>query len=308
MENPHGRWFGSLDLGFECAGTETVMRRSRHVGPLRVQRPFREADGGCQVYILNPPGGTVGGDELRVYADLQPGARALLTAPGAAKFYRSAGPEARALQHFQVASGARLEWLPQESIVYDGANARVCTRVELQAGARFAGWEVTCLGRPAAGERFERGRWSQRFELFLGERPLWLERMALSGSDEALDAPWGLAGRTAFGSFVVHPVTVDALDVARSFRAEAEVDGIWLAATLLEHAPLCDLDAPLCDLDAPGPAASPAQNPAGVVNTLVVRFAGASASRGREVFAKMWTALRPLELGSAAEPPRIWAT
>ncbi len=296
MENPHGRWFGSLELGFERIGTETVLRRSRHVGPLRVQRPFREADGACQVYVLNPPGGTVGGDELRVYADLQAGARALLTAPGAAKFYRSAGPEAKALQHFQVAAGARLEWLPQESIVYDGAKARVSTKVELQLGASFAGWELTCLGRPAAGEVFERGRWVQRFELFVDGQPLWLERTSLSGNDPALSASWGLSGRACFGSFVVHPVTGDALEVARSFRAHAETHGDWLAVTLLEHAGLGARES-TCD-----PVVDER------VNSLVVRFAGPSATRGRETFAKIWAALRPLQLGSVAEPPRIWAT
>jgi urease accessory protein len=289
MENPHGRWFGSLELGFERAGSETILRRSRHVGPLRVQRPFRESDGACQVYILNPPGGTVGGDELRIYANLGAGSKALLTAPGAAKFYRSAGPEAKALQHFQLAADSRLEWLPQETIVYDGAVARVSTRIDLASGAKFAGWELTCLGRPAASELFQSGRWAQRFELYLDGRPLWLERTAFRGGDPALSAIWGLADRAAFGSFAVHPVSMASLERARELCEAASSNEDWLGATLLEH---------------PSTGSEPQQPRF----TLVVRFAGPSAARGRDSFARIWAVLRPLELGSEPEPPRIWAT
>jgi urease accessory protein len=281
MENTHGRWFGSLELRFETAGTQTILKRSRHVGPLRVQRPFKEPDGGCQVYVLNPPGGTVGGDELRVYGHLGAGSRVLLTAPGAAKFYRSAGPLAFTKQDFAVEPGARLEWLPQETIVYDGAVAEACTHVDLEPGASFAGWEITCLGRPACGERFESGRFAQRFELWSGGRPLWLERNVFTGGDEALDAVWGLQGKPVFGTMILHPVSDAALDAAREALGEPAL-GTCAAATVLEHVT--------------------------GEQTLVCRSLGDSTSRARAAFTRVWQRLRPSELGSEAHSPRIWAT
>lgn len=288
MDNPHGRWFGSLELRFEAVGRETILARQRHVGPLRVQRPFAERDGGCQVYVLNPPGGSVGGDELRLVAHVGSGARALLTAPGASKFYRSAGPKARSHQHFEVQTGGRLEWLPQETIVYDGAIAESRTRIDLHPGAQYVGWEVTCLGRPAANETFAQGRWSQRIELCEGGTPVWLERCVFEGADAALEATWGLGGRPVYGSMVMHPIPEAAVDEARQI-ARAETDDGWFAATLLEHTATA----------APDSAAR---------HSLVSRYVGRSAGHARSLFSKIWQALRPQYFGSDAEAPRIWAT
>ncbi len=282
MDNAHGRWFGSLELRFDAVRDQTVLRSSRHVGPLRVQRPFREPDGGCQVYVLNPPGGVVGGDELRLYADAAPGSRALLTLPGAGKFYRSAGPTARALQHLKVASGARLEWLPQETIVFDGAIAEATTRVELQPGARFAGWEITCLGRPASGERFTTGQWRQRFELWLGDEPLWLEQVQLRGGDPLIDEPWGLRSQPVFGSFALFPATRQLVDHTHEALERARVNPEHVGTTLLEH--------PTAD------------------GTLVCRYLGDSTLQARRTFEAVWQTLRPTALGSMALSPRVWAT
>ncbi|MEA2078402.1 MAG: urease accessory protein UreD, partial [Pseudomonadota bacterium] len=84
-----GGWAASLDLGFRVQAGRTVLHRRRHRGPLLVQRPFYSPGGtSCQVCLLHPPGGLVGGDRLRIHADLSPGARALLTGPAATKVYR----------------------------------------------------------------------------------------------------------------------------------------------------------------------------------------------------------------------------
>jgi urease accessory protein len=142
-------WAAELALRFAVRGergrTELVGRR--HVGPLRVQRPFHpEPSGACHVYVLHPPGGVVGGDQLALDVSVESGAHALLTTPAAAKLYRSAGPCARVQQALRVGEGARLEWLPHENIAFSAANAELTTRVELEQGARFLGWVVLCLG------------------------------------------------------------------------------------------------------------------------------------------------------------------
>lgn len=293
MDHPPGRWFGSLHLDFERIGPQTVLRRSRHVGPLRVQRPFREPDGACQVYVLHPPGGIVGGDELWLQARLESQARALLTTPGASKFYRSAGPLARAHQHFVVGPDAGLEWLPQETIVYDGAKGRLSTRVELHQGARFVGWDIACLGRPAAGERFTHGEWTQRFELWCEEKPLWIEQTCFGGGDRVLSAPWGLAGHPVLGQLVLHPA-----DPEMRARAAGALAGSSASPGSLDVPPLANEDY-LASTLLPHP---------GHPSTLVCRYLGGSTVRARAAFCRVWNALRPQVLGSPAVPPRIWAT
>jgi urease accessory protein len=278
-----GRWLGQLHLAFEQQAGQTVMVHSRHSGPLRVQRPFREPNGGCQVYILNPPGGIVSGDELQVEARLGPGARTLLTTPGASKFYRSSGASARQQQELSIAAGAHLEWLPQESIVFEGARAEQATTIRLESGGSFFGWEVTCLGRPAAGDHFANGSLLQRWHLFEDGRLLWKERTALSGSDPVRHAPWGWAGRAVLGTLVAYPVSPAALDAAQQALEAASNEGPrpsdapWASATLLDR-------------------------------VLVCRFLGTSSALARAKFIAVWQRLRPTEFGSPAVLPRIWAT
>lgn len=280
-ETTQGRWRGQLTLHFEQHSGQTVMVRSRHEGPLRVQRPFREPTGACQVYILNPPGGVVSGDELVVSAHLAEGARTLLTAPGATKFYRSGGGVAEQRQEFTLERGSHLEWLPQETIVFEGAKVRQETRVHLARGASFVGWEVTCLGRPAAQDRFGSGKLEQRWELWEDERLLWKERTALDATDAVRSSAWGWANRPVLGTMVLHPVSPAALDLARSCLApehhEPAPEADWTSATLLDR-------------------------------TLLCRYLGASSARARATFTRIWSALRPTEFGCAAVTPRIWAT
>ncbi len=150
-------WRAELSLCCEQRGGRTVLARKRQFGPLTLQRPFYPEGSVCHLYLLHPPGGVVGGDSLAVDIDLGPGARALVTTPGATKFYRSAGADALVTQRLSVAAGAGLEWFPQEAILFPGARVRSRTEVALQADASFIGWELLSLGRPVIGERFDSG-------------------------------------------------------------------------------------------------------------------------------------------------------
>src|SRR5262249_52335552 len=138
-------------------GDRTVLAERRHDGPLVVQKPlYPEGPDVCHAIVVHPPGGIAGGDQLSLRAAIDNGSHALLTTPGAGKWYRSAGPMAQQSLAFDVRG--TLEWLPRETIVFDGALAELDTRIELAEGARFIGWEVVCLGRRGSGERFRRGR------------------------------------------------------------------------------------------------------------------------------------------------------
>lgn len=271
-----GGWRARIELGFRRDGARTVLAHRCAYGPLQVQRPFYPEGGVCHVYVLHPPGGVVGGDRLEIDVGLEAGAQALLTTPAAGKFYRSAGPWAEQVQRFTVAGDATLEWLPQETIVFDGALARATTRVELAPGARFLGWEIICLGRPAGGERFTYGRFIQGMEVYRQGRPLLHERNRFDGGGAILDAPWGLNGYPMNGTLIC--TGCDEGDLA----AVREATGGDAAEELTGATLFGDM--------------------------LLVRFLGHGAERAREYFLRAWEVLRPRRLGRPAQRPRIWNT
>jgi urease accessory protein len=167
----------------------------QHEGPLRVLKTlYPEGDAIAHQVIVHPPGGIVGGDRLDIRAELQAGTHAVLTTPGATRFYRSDGRDAA--QHLQARVGehARLEWLPLETIVHSGCLAENRATFELAAGAEMIGWDALALGLPAAGEAFAHGRFTQHVEL----PGLWLERGVIRADDaRLLQSPLGFAGYSA---------------------------------------------------------------------------------------------------------------
>jgi urease accessory protein len=176
----------------------------------------------------------------------------------------------------RVAARASLEWLPQETIVFDGARIDLTTTVELEAGAQFAGWDVLCLGRPASAETFARGSCRQRFEIWRGDTPLCIERAQLDGGAPVLQAPWGLGGATTVGTFLCSPSSPEVLDGVRALSANLSPG---------ERASATDLG-----------------------QVMVVRYLGHSGLRARDFFNRVWDRLRPVLLGRASHPPRIWWT
>jgi PAS domain S-box-containing protein len=157
---------GDRDAGRILEALRTVLAARRHAGPMLVQKAlYPEGETVCHNIVLHPPGGIVGGDRLDITLDLQPLAHAVITTPGATRFYRSAG--AAGIQHVQgtLGHGARLEWLPLESIAHSGCIAHNHAQFLLANDAEMIGWDVLALGLPAAGEAFSTGRFEQHLEL-----------------------------------------------------------------------------------------------------------------------------------------------
>jgi len=190
-------WHGHLALHYTRDGERSVAH-DRHHGPLRVlQRLYPEGPGICHHVLVHPPGGIVGGDVLEIDARLDSDCHALITTPGATRFYRSAGEPALQGANVTLAAGARLEWLPLETIAYGGCIAENRLRCTLAAGAEMIGWDVLALGLPAAGEAFDAGRFRQHLEL----PGVWLERGLIDAADTRLLAsPLGLAGQRAIAT------------------------------------------------------------------------------------------------------------
>ena len=149
----HIGWRAELDMRFAFNHTKTVLTGLRHVGPLRVQRPFYPEGGVCHVYLLHPPGGLVGGDELTVNLHCGSSSHALLTTPGSTKFYRSVGEQVIVNQRLIVENGACLEWFPQENIFFPGAICNLNTSIKLTTDAKFIGWEINCCPDHPANKR-----------------------------------------------------------------------------------------------------------------------------------------------------------
>lgn len=194
---PSSAWRGELHLRYERTPDGT-RGHHRHEGPLRVLKAlYPEGPAICHHVLLHPPGGIVGGDELHVHVEVLPGAHAVVTGPGATRFYRSAGP--MALQDVQVVvgRGARWEWQPPETIVYAGARASSRVRVALEEGASMIGCDVIALGLPSSNLPFTVGSFAQHLEV----EGAWIERGLLRADDHRLlRAPLGLGGHTVLGT------------------------------------------------------------------------------------------------------------
>ena len=185
-------WSAHLALNYRCEAGRTVAH-DRHRGPLRVlQALYPEGPAICHHVLVHPPGGVVGGDSLVTELQALPGSHALVTTPGAAKFYRSAGPQAAQQAPLRLEADARVEWLPLETIAYRGCDALNAVQLALAPGAQMIGWDVLALGLPAGGEAFDHGRFTQQVHW----PGVWLEQGTVDGRDtRLLDSPLGWAGQ-----------------------------------------------------------------------------------------------------------------
>ncbi|HEY0680772.1 MAG TPA: urease accessory protein UreD [Steroidobacter sp.] len=222
-------WRAQLQLTFAGRAGRTCLTERQHHGPLLVQRPFYPEGNVCHAYIVHPPGGVVGGDELTLQVHLRDAAHALLTTPAAAKFYRSDGRTARQEQILR-ANDSALEWLPQESIFYPQAKVRSTTRIELTSGAKFIGWEIACLGLPARKQPFDAGELHLHLELWADHAPLLIDRLRICP-----EGRWGLDGHEAIGTMLAYPATRPMVDAVR----ELEQAGVEMGVTLVDKVLVC---------------------------------------------------------------------
>ena len=270
---PATGWQAAIHLGFTTRGEKTLLSERRRSGPLSVQRPFYPEGDPCHVYLLHPPGGVAGGDELQIDLELEPNTHALVTTPGATKFYRSAGPFAHQSQTLKI-SGGTLEWLPQENILFPGARLQMDSRIRLDGAARFIGWEVHCLGRPVIGETFDTGQADFRLALYRNDKPLLIDRWQVGGQRD-LQGAASLRNHPVVGTWLASNADRTLLDEARAALPQATQGEFGL--TLLGE-------------------------------LLVARYLGDSTEEARGLFQQLWRTARPLLLGRDACPPRIWAT
>lgn len=289
-------WHGRCELRFEHRQTERGDAGTVHQGgcsaPFKLLRAEQGKDGRCELPILHTAGGLVGGDQLSIALDLKTNSRGLITSVAAQKVYGSIGrsrlyPEgqwARQQVHCKLAKSSDLEWLPQELVLYANALYEQHLTVQLPADASFLSAEIVRLGRTAAGETLQQGRWRSALSICRrSDKPhqadRWeiVDRLDLGG--DALNDQHGLNKQPVFGSLVwaaPMPLSGDALtqllELVRSDRAGLE--GTLRCSSLDQG--------------------------------LVARYAGPSSRDARFWFSRIWARTRALRALSSPQIPRVW--
>ncbi|MDQ2779907.1 MAG: urease accessory protein UreD, partial [Pseudomonadota bacterium] len=205
-------WQARLDLHYRLRDGRCVAQ-DRHVGPLRVLKALHpEGAGICHHVLVHPPGGLVGGDRLQLTLRLDEGAHALVTTPGATRFYRSEGSLARQEAELHLAPRSRLEWLPLETIAHPGCHGLNRVVAKLEPGAEMIGWDLLALGLPASGQPYAgsasvfvqhlqvMGSWAPA-AVESGGASAWIDRARVAGSDvELLQSAPGWGGHPVLGT------------------------------------------------------------------------------------------------------------
>ncbi len=275
------RWEARLNLDFRSIKGRSYLAKNLHSGPLVLQKTlYPESDAVCHGVVIHPPGGVAGGDELTLNINVNKDAHALLTTPGAGKWYKANGFFAKQRLVFEVDENAYLEWLPQENILFDGSKVSFSGEVNLAKQAKFAAWEVLCFGRQAQQERWEKGEMKQNFRIFREGKLIWNECASIHPSHLALKSIVGTHGRVVTASFVVAAGVVpdEVLDACRAIKPQHELDAnARFGVTALPE-------------------------------IFSARYVGQSTQCAKAYFEMLWQCLRPWYANRKMLRPRIWNT
>jgi urease accessory protein len=270
---PELGWLGELTLTVKRGDRRTELARCYAKAPLKVQRAFYPEDDIAHLVLLHTAGGMVAGDRLTYDLCFEPDSHALITTAAAAKIYRSEGLTSTQSVQIRVGDGARAEWLPQDTILFDGCRYRQTLIVELGADATWLGWEITRFGRSARDEQFDQGDWTSDLQVSQAGRLLWVDRQAMAGEGDRWASPHGLGGWPVIGSLAyvgreVPTAVVAALRSAWVGEGETGVSRLQLG--------------------------------------IVCRYRGRSRQDAQAWFQRVWVLLRQWDLDRPAVAPRVW--
>jgi urease accessory protein len=179
-----------------------------------------------EVVFLNTSGGLTGGDRMAVSLDLAPGIRATATTQTAERAYASSGGRAEVQVRLSVGAGGWLDWLPQETILFDGAALDRHVTLDLAPDAGCLFLESVVLGRHAMGETVQGLLFRDRREVTRDGRPLWAEPLAFDTRTlTRADSPAILGGARAFATIaLIRPDASDLLAPLRAVLDQPEVE------------------------------------------------------------------------------------
>lgn len=264
---------GALELGYAAERGATRLAHLFQSDPCRALFPRGELDDVDQTVLLTTSGGLAGGDRIRMQVRCGPGARQVVTPQAAEKIYRAIDAATEIEIDLQVAPGAWLEWVPQETILFDRSRLRRRVQIDVAAGGTLLAGDILSFGRAAHGESYGEGALFDRWEVCCDGRLVWADRLRLDDPKRALAHPAGFAGARAYGT-IVH-VGAEAASYLPAIRAAIEAGGTRAAATVIE-------------------------------GILLVRFLAASTAELRADYARIWSCLRQAAAGLPPRMPRIW--
>jgi urease accessory protein len=226
------RAVGELRVAVKRFGAETVLDELRQVGCLKARFPRRIVPGWMDVVMLNTGGGVAGGDRLDLAFGIGAGGQATIAAQAAERFYRARAADAPSFvrTRLTVEAGARLEWLPQETILFDRCALDRRLEVDLAADARFLGVETVVFGRVAMGERVRHGWLRDLIRVRLGGSLLLHDAIRLDGDiDSSMQRPAIGGGARVVATVVyVAPDAAARLDAVRAAMGTAEAGAsVW---------------------------------------------------------------------------------
>lgn len=284
-------WLADLFLEFSSTPHGTQLSKTKRSGPLSVQKAFYPEGRDCaHIYLLHPPAGIVSGDELHISAMVQAKAHALLTTPGANRFYRAREDlsigitKQEQITHCYVANYGKLENFPQETIVYNGADGFNTVDLHLHKNSVYLGWDITSMGLPSSQQHFTTGQYTQLNRLFIDNQLTYHDRITISANNQLLHHPAGLAGHHVFATFLAYASE----DVVAKETRKALVE------TMREQ---------LLDLKA-----NHLISITDIKGILVIRYLGLQAEQCKSLFISLWQTLRPIYLNKSGVMPRIWHT
>jgi urease accessory protein len=210
-------------IALAVAAADGVTRRTRvhEAGSLRVRFPNTQA--GLEAVIVNTGGGMTGGDDFTVDIDLGAGARLVAGTAAAEKIYRSTGADTSVSVHLAIGEGARLAWLPQETILFDRARLKRRIDIEIAEDASLVMAEAVLFGRAAMDETMREGVFADTWRLRRGGRLVFAENVRLDGDIAGkLARPASAAGGIALATVLIAPAGDTTLDAARSLNFAGE--------------------------------------------------------------------------------------
>lgn len=216
-------------VAFDVALRDGTSRRGEvaESGSLRVRFPSPEGQGLSAVFV-NTAGGIAGGDRFDVAITTRAGARLAVTTAAAEKVYRSNGPDARLSIALRIDDDAHLAWLPQETILFDRAQAMRTIEIDLAARASLVLGEMVVFGRTAMGERLVTGRFIDRWRVRRDGKLIFAENLRLDGAiADTLDRPAVANGAAAIATVLVAPgdeeLVTRVREAAGGFRGEVGI-------------------------------------------------------------------------------------
>jgi urease accessory protein len=270
---------GIAEIGFDCRDGITRLARLYQRDPLRVLFPA-PADGDPMLaVIVTTSGGLVAGDRLDIAVRLAPGAVAHVTASAAEKIYRSTGRTTSIGQSLSIGAGAALEFLPPETILFDGARLRRETNIDLAPGSGFLGGDIVIFGRRARGERFTNGFLREVWQVRREGRLLWGDALHLEDDvARIVDDPACFDGAAAFATMILSAPGQDPrslLDRAGAIQSAGAAGGLRAGVTV-------------------------------VAGLVIARWLAADAGLLRRAYADLACHFRCMALGLSPRLPRVW--